>query len=225
MSSLPSFGSPKQLQAISPSPTRSGDANVFADMIATNYLIYDIIFAATSPSSILRLSRTCRVALAATRDYFTRAFNINKHLTRFFDDPLAFRSLQARTTTLISGSFALQFFDRTVYEDSDLDLYVPLRHRQDVGHWLLAEGYQYSPNSVQNPDFDVASDENHLQNVGPAYVGPDARMIGVAAVFTFHKPSPVSPDKKLQVQVIVAKRSPIEVILRFHSSEWRILIL
>lgn len=217
MSSLLSSDTLERLQDISLSST--SDANVFANMIVTNDLIYDIIFAAASPGSILCLARTCRAAHASMRDYFTRTFNINKHLTRFFDDPLAFRSLQARTTTLISGSSALQFFDRTIYEDSDLDLYVPLLYRKDVGSWLLAQGYQYIPNSVQNPDFGAASDENNIDNLNRIYVGPDSRMRGVAAVFTFHKSSPVMPDKKLQVQVIVAKRSPIAAILHFHSSE------
>ena len=206
----------ERLRNISPSSTRG--AGIFVDKIATNHLIYDTIFAAASPASILCLARTCKVAHIAMRDYFTRTFNINRHLTRFFDDPLAFRSLQARTGTLISGSSALQFFERTVYETSDLDLYTPLLFRKDVGRWLLAQGYHYTPNSIQNPDFEVASNEDHVDVHEFGYPTDDNRMRGVAAVFTFHKPSPVQADKRLQVQVIVGCRSPMEVILYFHSS-------
>ena len=48
-------------------------------------------------------------------------------LARFFPDPgdvLAFRQLQTELQSLVSGSHALQLLDRTVYQDSDLDLYV-----------------------------------------------------------------------------------------------------
>ena len=49
---------------------------------------------------------------------------INNHLSRFFPDPIVFRSLQARTANLVSGSNALQFSDRTSYEEADTDVYV-----------------------------------------------------------------------------------------------------
>ena len=223
MSSLLPVSSLEQLQNISLSSTR--DANVFASMIITNDLIYDTIFAAASPGSILCLARTCQAAHAAMRDYFARAFNINKHLTRFFDDPLAFRSLQARTTTLIAGSSALQFFDRTVYEGSGLNLYVPLEYCKDVGNWMLAHGYQYIPNSAQDPGFDVASDENHINALRLIRVGNESRFRGIATLFRFHRPSPVASDKKLKVQVVVARRSPIEVILRSCSSQLRLYFM
>jgi hypothetical protein len=58
------------------------------------------------------------------KDYFARAFNIEKRLSRYFDDPKSFRKLQAETLTVISGSTALQFFQRNFYPESDLDLYV-----------------------------------------------------------------------------------------------------
>ena len=43
-------------------------------------------------------------------------------------------------------------------------------------------------------------------------------MKGVAGVFTFTKTSDVDPEHELKVQMIVACRTPMEVILRFHSS-------
>ncbi|KAI0083367.1 hypothetical protein BDY19DRAFT_900417 [Irpex rosettiformis] len=192
--------------------------DIFSTQIVTNYLIYDLIFSAASPGSILRFSRTCHAAHLATRDYFARTFKINKHLSRFFDDPLAFRSLQAKTSTLISGSSALQFFDRTHYEESDLDLYVSAKHHREVGRWMLAQGYKFTPNSIQDPDFEISAGEDNMNVDVFGYVLQDDRMKGVAAVFTFHKQSPTIPGKRLQVQVIVANTCPMEVILWFHST-------
>ena len=59
-----------------------------------------------------------------------------KLLSRYFHHPETFRHLQATTGTVISGSSALQFFDRSYYAKSDLDLYVPLAWRAKVGQYL-----------------------------------------------------------------------------------------
>ncbi|KAI0684139.1 hypothetical protein BC835DRAFT_1293861 [Cytidiella melzeri] len=189
----------------------------FAAKILTNDLIYDLIFDNASPRSLLLLSRTCKTALTAVRDYLSRALNINKHLSRYFDDPLAFRCLQARTACLVSGSTALQFFNRVRYPESDLDVYVPLVHHKEVGRWLLEQGYIFQPNSAQDADFEVAAlDEREARETVGAYPN-DYAMKGVSAVFTFAKSSSQG-EHDLQVQVIVASRSPMEVILYFHST-------
>ncbi|KAH9896704.1 hypothetical protein C8Q73DRAFT_664434 [Cubamyces lactineus] len=110
--------------------------------------IYGCIFAHCTPQTLVLFSRTSRTARSAVQDYMGRAFNVNKRLSRYFSDPLAFRSLQARTATVISGSFALQFFDRMFYPELDLDLYVHSNDLVlDVGLYLQSEGYVYQPDS------------------------------------------------------------------------------
>ncbi|EIW73751.1 hypothetical protein CONPUDRAFT_160756 [Coniophora puteana RWD-64-598 SS2] len=75
--------------------------------------VYEAIFSCLSPRELIRVSRTCQVAHDAFQSFIHRAYNINRHLSRFLTDPISFQSLQARTGTLISGSNALQFLDRT----------------------------------------------------------------------------------------------------------------
>lgn len=202
------------------------DGSLFETRIITNDLLYDNIFdnLTDSPAALLRLSRTCRAAHQAVHEYFSRAYNINKHLVRFFLDiahVLQFRSLQARTATLISGSQALQFFNRVRYDDSDLDVYVPFRHRHELGRWLIGQGYRFRPTATQNPVFELAADTRQR------WTGPwRYRMQGVEAVYTFTKPDPCAMDvdedeeeaRELKVQIIVAKKSPVAAILNFHSS-------
>ena len=72
---------------------------VFPSRILTNDLLFDIILDSASPATMLRLAKTCRQAYNAVTSYIPRAFDINKQLSRFFSDPLGFRSLQARTST------------------------------------------------------------------------------------------------------------------------------
>lgn len=83
--------------------------------------IYDKILSYLSPASLIRLGRASKLTLNAVQDFSYRAFDINCSPSRFISDPIAFRILQARTGTVVSGSFALQFFDRTFYPESDLD--------------------------------------------------------------------------------------------------------
>ncbi|KAI0715462.1 hypothetical protein C8T65DRAFT_144725 [Cerioporus squamosus] len=173
--------------------------------------IADSIFSFSSPMTILRIGRTCRVAKQAVRHYFKRAFNVNRLLIRFFPDVLAFRTLQSRTGTLISGSVALQFFDRDFYPSSDLDLYVHMRHRREVGRWLLQYGYRFAPSSNQAADFEAAATEA-LSGIGTAPYG----MPGVAAIMNFIRCSDVSED--LKVQLIISRKTPMEVVLGFHST-------
>ncbi|PIL32290.1 hypothetical protein GSI_05535 [Ganoderma sinense ZZ0214-1] len=138
------------------------------------------------------------------------AFSVDKCLARFFPDPLAFRRIQARTSTLISGSFALQLFDRTSYPSSDLDLYLHLEHRRTVGRWLIDEaGYSFFPYRGQEEDFESAV-LHKTSRRGISYAMP-----GVADILTFRKGH--LDDAILKVQLIVARRTPMEVVLGFHS--------
>ena len=105
----------------------------FLQNIATNDLLYDLIFDECTAVSLVRLLRACRRLHMSVEDYISRRFSIVKLLSRYFQHPSAFRNLQAVTGTVISGSSALQFFDRSYYPKSDLDLYVPFSWRQDVG--------------------------------------------------------------------------------------------
>ena len=183
--------------------------------------IYDLIFACLLPCSLIRLALTCRAAYLAVAEFKTRAFDINHHFSRYFSDPIAFRSLQARTNTLVSGSNALQFLDRTFYPESDLDLYTHPGHSFEVAQFLVeAEGYDYTPRETQGQDWKVVIDRNWdgtqlrvLPSSTHAYPIP-----GIKAVWTFKKTGIDQDQESSTVQIIEARSSPIECILEFHSS-------
>jgi hypothetical protein len=180
--------------------------------------IFDVFLSCSSPGTIARYSRCCRSSRKAVINFTRRAYNINRHLTRFFSEPLEFRAVQAHTGTLISGSNALQFLDRTFYEGSDLDLYVDDQYRKEIGHYLQKEGYCFVPNGEQGPSFE-----------GPTYQRCETTdfirrsteielygMRGVVGVFDFVKVG----FPELKVQLITAIRTPLEAILNFHSSRF-----
>ena len=103
--------------------------------------ITDNIFCRLTPLSLTRMASVCRGIRSVAKDFQRRAYNINRRLELFVTDPGAFRSLMARTHMVISGSFALQFFDRTFYPESDLDIYVhPDGSIGEVGLYLIKNG-------------------------------------------------------------------------------------
>ncbi|PSS08863.1 hypothetical protein PHLCEN_2v3478 [Hermanssonia centrifuga] len=198
-----------RLQNISLKPSD----HVFVLKILTNDLIFEVIFDACTPATFFRISRTCRIAYDAVRFYVGRTFNINRHLSQYFPDPLAFRSLQARTAALISGSNALQFFNRLRYSNSDLDVYVSWKSAMEVGKWMLGHGYTYKPSVSQLEDLEQEIHAGHHSH------DDYAEGEGISTVLLFVKPSKeYDTEKELQVHIIVSFRTPMEVIMKVHSS-------
>jgi hypothetical protein len=175
-----------------------------------------------SPGELFKYGKTCKHIHSIVESYIRRRFQIDKLLATYFTPSQIadFRRLQASTGMLISGSTALQFFNRLVYPDSDLDLYVEHAYREDVGLWLLSIGYKYVPYPTSNSktfqdDLDLNPDttpsrmltQRHFIESGQGY-------LGAQCVFTFVKQKPFR-----KVQMITSLNSPLERILSFHSSK------
>lgn len=204
---------------------------------------YDALFAHCTPATLHRLSLSCRISRRAVSDYNSRAYDINKHFSRFFRNPVAFRRLQMYTGAVVSGSNALQFLDRAVYPEADLDIYVHKDSAERVGKWIMDAplnesgessngpgammGYKFAPRENQLPEFSAAFSKMlhgqfHSEHVHPeelehpdAMPYPDA---GISGVFSF-----ITNDRrgrKLNVQLIVCYHLAIRTILEFHSSEF-----
>lgn len=181
--------------------------------------IYDILLSCLSPRSLVWLALTCRATYFAVADFKTRAFNVNRHFSRYFTDPIAFRSLQAKTNTLVSGSDVLQFLDRTFYPDSDLDVYTHPGHSFEVAQFLVeAQGYEFAPHGEQEEEWREAIQDNWDGTQPRMFRGRTERypLQGINAVWTFKKTG--IKQETLKVQIIEASSSPVEAILEFHSS-------
>lgn len=79
---------------------------------------------------IVSLTRTCR-ALSHVYETLLKSthWNVDKGLRRFVNNPRRLRNQLGQCNALISGSFVLQFFERIIWEKSDLDIFV---NRQDA---------------------------------------------------------------------------------------------
>lgn len=159
--------------------------------------------------------------------YVQRTFSLEHVLKRFFTLPeiYYFRVLQSQTQMFISGSTALQFFDRSLYPDSDLDIYVEHRSRQTIVAWLCGIGYEFKPRQFRNSNviFSLEEEmevtvESHCTGGSPSAPFFEPKVTGyfgrgVTNVYNFFK---YNPDRK--IQLITSNHSPLEVVLNFHSS-------
>ena len=192
--------------------------------------IADNIFVFLSPAALINLSSASHSNRVAIRHFYKRAYNIHRHLSHFFRDPPGFRSLQARTGTLISGSNALQFLERTTYKDSDLDLYTHPGYTSEIAHWLTNhEHYTFVPmkpshgrsfEDVTPIEWSAGSEEPPIVEAQVDASLHDYEGNGLHDVYHFER----SDDNgyRRRVQIMSAQHSPIYCILAFHSSSQRI---
>ena len=183
--------------------------------------------ACLTPVSLIMVAQTCKVAYDAVSDFCTAAYDINRHLLCFFSHPLAFRSLQAKSGTLISGSNALQFLNREVYIASDLDMYTHPGYAKRIGTWLIEEeGYHFLPTRPHVTDFagvthrSWAPWQTRFKNSPVTFeedLADKYRFGGIGSVYHFHKIC-TAGTPPLRVQIIEAVHTPIQAILNFHSS-------
>ena len=216
---------PSVTAALSPSQILSmAIANGIRPTSTTGTLMFEeeeicnILFHYLSPLNIARMASVSRTLYSAVKQYRGRAYNINKRLERFFpkDQVLSFRSLMARTRMVISGSFALQFLDRSFYPESDLDLYAhPDKGIIEIGNFLTSQGYAYQPEPWQSLNFQDGA-EHMLENTNAEHEDPGLLypFKSIRAVYTFERPV----EGHSRVQIVVSHISPLASILEFHSS-------
>lgn len=141
-----------------------------------------------------------------------------KLLHRYFHVKEAneFRELQAKYAAIISGSSAIQFFERNFLDNSDLDVYVEHAHAQGLGEFLERIGYEFAPRDKQRSAhypyptfFDCYS---RLSNRLNRQKSEPYNWQGIGDVYDFRR-----GDQN--VQLITTRGSVMQVLLAFHSSE------
>jgi len=128
-----------------------------------------------------------------------------------FQEILRFRELQATTGAIISGSTALQFFDRTIYANSDLDLYVQHDCACDLALWLESIGYMFVP--LENDNFQTLQMSlDKSPDFDPTDITFDNEYCDGVIILNFMK------EDHPSIQVITSRGPPLGMVLQFHSS-------
>ncbi|KAK1230340.1 hypothetical protein PQX77_006571 [Marasmius sp. AFHP31] len=169
-------------------------------------------------------SQVNRAANEAVKGFSKKAHRVERVLSRFFDpeDIRRFRILQYHVGFLVSGSTALSFFEREVYDNSDLDVYVDLQYAIFIADFLERSGYIYQPYQTdfrhqrdKYPDeLDDAINQffQELDELGREELSWNRYPWGgVVDVLRFRR-------GEREVQIILCEGSPLGVILGFHST-------
>ncbi len=114
-------------------------------------------------AGIINLTRTCRTLSHLYQTLLDlQQWNVDRDLLRFVKDPRRFRTQLGKCDGLISGSFALQFFERVYWEGSGLDVFVEdRREAREFEHYLV---------NVENYKLSRESFNTHYRRIGPAGV-------------------------------------------------------
>jgi hypothetical protein len=211
-------------------------ASTVRDRVLLSVDVCDLLLSHCTPASMFQYGSVSKATHILTKSYVRRTFDIDRHLSRFFVDAEGFRVVQAKTGTLISGSNALQFFARTCYTEADMDLYVPRGRETHVGKFLLGEGYKFVATKAQKKDFSTQDAQVYKQDTRPEEIPtveirqdgdadddeadyrPLMHSWGVFLIYTFVKFLDNGQERK--VQLLIAHRSPIGCVLKFHSSAY-----
>ncbi|KAG9561319.1 hypothetical protein KCU71_g18898, partial [Aureobasidium melanogenum] len=113
--------------------------------------VFDTLTAHLPIKDVISLTRTCRTLRPLYQKLVSKgAWDINKRLKTFVNDPLGFRKRLAELDGIISGGFALQFMDRVHWEGSDLDVCVQVGEKADAfcRYMEEVEGYDLASRKV-----------------------------------------------------------------------------
>lgn len=92
--------------------------------IFLSYPIMEEIFDLLGPHDIFAMARTTKAFCEVLSSLHHSRWNINTSLNRFVREPTRLREQLAVWDAVISGSFALQFFERVVWKESDLNIFI-----------------------------------------------------------------------------------------------------
>lgn len=90
----------------------------------SHYPIFTRFCEILSNAEIIALTRTCKRLRHLYQDLLPSQWDVDRTLRRFVMNPQALRRQMGKHDALISGSIALQFFERVIWRESDLDIYV-----------------------------------------------------------------------------------------------------
>ena len=140
--------------------------------------------------------------------YCSTTFTIHRCLGCFFNANAVdiILDIMERTSTVISGDAALQFFSRETLDDPVLDLYTEYRHRHTVVRCLVALGFLFQPRMSQPSRIEDALHELSINRVKDDYVN---RRGGVRDVLSFAQAS----ASEARIRIMIVSECAIDAIL------------
>ncbi|TFK60570.1 hypothetical protein BDN72DRAFT_727575, partial [Pluteus cervinus] len=137
------------------------------------------------PMDLSNMADVDPVCKKIVQDYCAHWFDIRKVLAKHMDivEMAVLQTFMRDHGALIAGSIVLEFFERTRYEGSTLDLYIEVTHSDLLLRWLRVH---YDPTGVTH----FGSNSTHMKWVSSLYTF--CRKKSIVQLFQFWKPNCVS---------------------------------
>lgn len=108
----------------------------------SRYPIFARICELMPVDSIVALSQTCKSLSNLYKRIQPTQWNIDRRLKEYFNEPSRVRSLMGECGALISGRFAVEFFERIKFPQRSLEIYVEgINAKRFVTHLVKVEKY------------------------------------------------------------------------------------
>ncbi|KDR81138.1 hypothetical protein GALMADRAFT_136184 [Galerina marginata CBS 339.88] len=179
------------------------------------------LFSFFDSDTIVLVGKVCVRLRAVYRWVCNQVWNPNRIYENWFaKSSKQFRYQLHHTGAVVSGSVALQFFDRVHYPDSDMDVFVRVAGAEQICHWIHRQGYRYG--------YEL-TDTYYAEGIDSELKGAHEKCVtnsssfenAVLAVHNFTKLVAWKDGSVnlMTVQVVVVDVDPIEhVLFDFHSS-------
>ncbi|PPQ66494.1 hypothetical protein CVT26_011182 [Gymnopilus dilepis] len=167
--------------------------------------------------TLINISASSRALRRLFLSYAQRVWDPAKRFRRWFPNVLEFRRVLRSEDAVISGSFALQFFDRSFYVESDMDIFVRIAGVTGLCGFITSQGYRYQGRPLGYV-LDALGRSAHIAKAAKNVTSFEDPLL---AVYNFQKfvASETGRVEVLRVQVVVVDTDPVEHILfDFHST-------
>ncbi|KAF9257285.1 hypothetical protein L218DRAFT_991090 [Marasmius fiardii PR-910] len=178
-----------------------------------------------SPLDLMNYALINKKAHTVVKDLQLAAFRVERILSPFFspDEIVRFRQVQLAYKFLISGTTALSFFTREIFENADLNIYIWPNYVIILALLLQSMGYTFIPinrgrkkqssevqDAVEDMLFDLHSEDGSHEIWDGSNDEPYVSQTNLVEVFNFDR-----NEKKIQ---LIAGFSPLTAVLQLHST-------
>jgi len=178
------------------------------------------IFSLCQADTLLRLCRVSSTMAGLSRAYIHATWDIQKFLKRWFQSPKRFLHVLHVSGGIVAGSQPLQFFKRTRYPNTSLDIYIRFGAMTAMLLWLEDADFIRSGEG----SFKAALDDFLLEmdpSKDDSFHTVQTTETGILAIVVYNK-DVLRPDGQIEtmtVRVVIVEEDPMfHIVFRSHSS-------
>ncbi|KII93847.1 hypothetical protein PLICRDRAFT_171552 [Plicaturopsis crispa FD-325 SS-3] len=175
--------------------------------------VADIVFRVCTPADVYTVRLLNKTFKTLVDYYVSTTWSLEQFVQPWFLS-LPFRHILRKCDAYVSGSQVVQFFGRTTYPGSDLDIYVPAGSEYELARFVENFGYKFDPRRGDQASFldtiyATTTNEDPERVLRGRYDSPD-----IVSVYYF-----VDHSNAREVQLIVTRHAnPLWMVMRHHSS-------